>query len=130
MQVILDTGSQRLYITNWANKLFLTPESRLCLTFDSKKEDPKNYEVVQVGMKMNDGSNKELTLFAVPFWYEPLAAQLIVLYPGLLTPEFVTFITNVGEGLVKLITCNDVSGHYVDVWRCGIFLLNSCKVAF
>jgi len=38
-------------------------------------------------------------------------------YPGLLTPEFVTCSTNMGEGLVKLITCNDV----LDVWRSGTF---------
>ena len=29
-------------------------------------------------------------------------------YPGLLTPVFVTCSTKAGEGLVKLITCNDV----------------------
>jgi len=38
-------------------------------------------------------------------------------YPGLLTPAFVACSTNVGEGLVKLITCNDVP----DVWRSGTF---------
>jgi len=26
-----------------------------------------------------------------------------------------------GEGLVKLITCNDLSGRWVDVWRSGTF---------
>jgi len=44
------------------------------------------------------------------------------LYPGLLTPAFVTCITNTGEGLVKLITCCDVPGLWVDVWRSGTFL--------
>ena len=34
-----------------------------------------------------------------------------------------------GEGLVKLITYNDVPGHWVDVWRSGTFLLYSYKEA-
>ena len=37
-------------------------------------------------------------------------------YPGLLTPTFVTFSTNAGEGLVKLITCNEVPGR-VEEWH-------------
>ena len=41
-------------------------------------------------------------------------------FPGLLTPVFVACITNVG-GLVKLVTCGDVKGRWVDVWRSGTF---------
>jgi len=37
-------------------------------------------------------------------------------YPGLLSPAFVTCSTNTGEGLVKLIMCNDVPGH-VEEWH-------------
>jgi len=44
-------------------------------------------------------------------------------YPGLLTPAFVACSTNMGEGLVKLTTCNDVPGSWVDVWRSDIFIL-------
>jgi len=40
----------------------------------------------------------------------------------LLTLAFVTCSTNAREGLVKLIMCNDVPGHWVDMWRCGTFL--------
>jgi len=29
--------------------------------------------------------------------------------------------TNMGEGLVKLITCNDVPGRWANVWRSGTF---------
>ena len=37
-------------------------------------------------------------------------------YPGLLTPVFVAGITNAGgEGLVKLIVCNDIPGRWLDV---------------
>jgi len=42
-------------------------------------------------------------------------------YPGLLTPVFVTCSTNMGEGLLGLITCNDVPGHWGDMWRSGTF---------
>ena len=37
-------------------------------------------------------------------------------YPGLLTPAFVAYSTNSGEGLAKLIMCNDVPGH-VEKWH-------------
>ena len=37
--------------------------------------------------------------------------QQLASYPGLLTPVFVACSTNVGTGLVKLITCSDVPGH-------------------
>jgi len=37
-------------------------------------------------------------------------------YPGLLTPVFVTCSTNAGEGLVKLIMCNDIPGR-VEEWH-------------
>ena len=49
----------------------------------------------------------------------------IVTYPGLLTQTFVVCSTNAGKGLVKLITCNDVIGRWVDVWKSATFLLLS-----
>ena len=51
-------------------------------------------------------------------------------YPGLLTPVFVTHSTNAGEGSVKLITCNDIPGRWVNMWRSATYLLYSCKTAF
>jgi len=39
----------------------------------------------------------------------------LALYPGLLTPVLVICSTNAGEGLVKLITCNDVPGRVESV---------------
>jgi len=39
-------------------------------------------------------------------------------YPGLLTSAFVTCSTNVGEGLVKLITCSEIPGPDFG-WMCG-----------
>jgi len=46
---------------------------------------------------------------------------LLASYPGLLTPVFVACSTNTGEGLVEVITRNDVPGRWVDVWRSGTF---------
>jgi len=40
----------------------------------------------------------------------------LALYPGLLNLAFVACSTNVGEGLVKLITCNDLPGR-VEEWH-------------
>jgi len=41
---------------------------------------------------------------------------VVASYPGLLTPAFVACSTNAGEGLAKLIMCNDVPGH-VEEWH-------------
>ena len=51
-------------------------------------------------------------------WYHWLVKTLdLASYPGLLTPAFAACSTNAGEGLVKLITCNDI---HLDVgWTCG-----------
>jgi len=38
------------------------------------------------------------------------------LYSGFLAPAFVSCSTNLGEVLVKLTTCHDILGHWVD---CG-----------
>ena len=54
----------------------------------------------------------------------------LTLYPGLLTPALVAWSTNVGGSLVKLNTCNDVLGRWVDVCRSSTFFLYSYEVAF
>ena len=81
VRVVLDTGSQRSYITNRAkDALSLTPENVQCLsivTFGSRKEGSQNCEVVRVGMKTRGGSDIVLVLFAIPLICEPLASQSI-----------------------------------------------------
>ena len=81
VRVVLDTGSQRSYITDRAkDALSLTPENVQCLsivTFGSRKEGSQNCEVVRVGMKTRGGSDIVLVLFAVPLICEPLASQRI-----------------------------------------------------
>ena len=44
-------------------------------------------------------------------------AGLIPRPSGFLTPAFVACSTKRGEGLVKLIMCNDVPGHWVEEWH-------------
>ena len=38
----------------------------------------------------------------------------IASFPGLLTPAFVAYSTNAGDGLVKPFSCSVVHGHWVD----------------
>ena len=38
---------------------------------------------------------------------------------GLFALALVICSTNAGEGLVKLVTCSDVHGHWIDMWRSG-----------
>ena len=55
-------------------------------------------------------------------------AVILASFPGLLTPAFDTCSTNMGEGMVKLITCND----YLDIGcTCGgvPHSQNNCKCA-
>ena len=51
-------------------------------------------------------------------------------YPGLFTLADVACSTNARKGRVKLITCDDVPGCWVDMWRSGRFLMCSCEAAF
>jgi len=49
-------------------------------------------------------------------------AVILASYPGLLTPAFDAHSTNIGESLVKLITCNDyIPKHWMDIWRSATF---------
>ena len=49
------------------------------ITFGSDERNTQSCEVVRVGMKLRDGTNKELELFTVPLICKPLAAQPISL---------------------------------------------------
>ena len=52
-------------------------------------------------------------------WYA--GRNEVASYPGHLTPVFVACSTNKGEALAKLVTCSDLRGCWVDVWRSGKF---------
>ena len=51
--------------------------------------------------------------------------MIVALYPGLLAPAFVACSTNMGDGLVELITCSGIPSM-----EACTFLLYSCKAAF
>jgi len=83
VRAVLDTGSQRSYATDTVKKA-LNLESkevqRLSIaTFGSTTQDLRRYGVVQVGLKLKDGGNKELRLITVPSICEPLTTQPISL---------------------------------------------------
>ena len=81
MQIVLDTGSQRSYITNSVKeKLSLVPEGEQCvsiMTFGSNEEKSQVCEFVKVGLTLQDGDSQQLTLLAVSMICEPLASQPI-----------------------------------------------------
>lgn len=81
IRAVLDTGSQRSYVTNQVkDALALKPEGEQCMSiisFGSDKRNTQRCEVVKVGMKMRDGTDKEFELFTVPLICESLTAQPI-----------------------------------------------------
>ena len=81
IRAVLDTGSQRSYITERAKKaLKLKPEDEQrmsIMTFGAQKGKELNCEVVRIRMQLRNGLNQELKLFVVPQICEPLTAQPI-----------------------------------------------------
>ena len=55
---------------------------------------------------------------------------VVSLVPRPSNPSVVACSTNAGEDLVKLVTCSDIGGRRVDVWRRGTFFLYSSEAAF
>ena len=80
-RMILDSGSQRSYITaRTKDTLLLQSVSEQCSSvaaFGSKGENPMVCEVVRVGVRAKIGADKELTLFVVPHICDALTAQPI-----------------------------------------------------
>jgi hypothetical protein len=61
---ILDSGSQRSYITGKVKSaLSLTLEGTQVLSFGSEGRRPTSCEVIRFAMKVNHGSELELTMF-------------------------------------------------------------------
>lgn len=79
VRLLFDSGSQRSYVTEQVKELLaLAPEREQCLsvaTFGATREEPRTCQVVQVGVRMRDGSTLQLSLFAVPMICEPLVSQ-------------------------------------------------------
>lgn len=91
MRMILDSGSQRSYITCKARDALLLPtvnQRRLVIkTFGSSQEGEHCCDTVRIAVKTVDGNVLELQLFVVPLICEPLTNQSIALcqseYPHL-----------------------------------------------
>ena len=103
VRIVLDTGSQRSYITNSVKeKLSLVPDGEQCMsimTFGSNEEKPQVCEFVKVGLTLRDGDSQQLTLLAVPMICEPLASQTIA------------FCQNNYEHLSRLDLADSSDGH-------------------
>ena len=76
-RMILDTGSQRSYITNRLKTALSLPteqvETMLIKAFGSVEEKRQNCDVVRLAMKNKTGENLELAFLAVPLICEPLS---------------------------------------------------------
>ena len=81
VRIVLDTGSQRSYITDDARQRlaldFKGEQTMSITTFGSREERPQVCKVVTVGLMLRDGEVKLLTLFSVPMICKPLASQPI-----------------------------------------------------
>ena len=77
LRLILDSGSQRSYITDQAKEtLSLRPSGKRTMsimTFGSTQERPQVCDVVRVGIWAKEGPDPELSLLSVPLICEPLA---------------------------------------------------------
>ena len=81
VRILLDSGSQRSYITEQAQRqLSLLPEreQRLSIaTFGATREEPKTCPVVNVELKLKDNNTIRVSLFVVPKICQPLIGQPI-----------------------------------------------------
>ena len=81
VRVLLDSGSQKLYISEWTKgQLALQPtgEQRLCIaTFGSTREGPEVCQIVTIGIVGKGYPHMQLSLYVVPMICEPLASQPI-----------------------------------------------------
>ena len=81
LRVLLDSGSQRSYVTERARRLLkLDAEGELCLsivTFGSTRGDPKVCAVVKIGMELKGHPHLYPSLLVVPMICEPLVGQPI-----------------------------------------------------
>ena len=82
-RIILDSESQRSYITNrLTNEPSLPVECRermLIKTFGSQDEKLQTCHVVCFSVKLPDGTDLEMSAYSVPLICEPLTGQTIAL---------------------------------------------------
>lgn len=82
-RIILDSGSQRSYITNRLKNELSLPveyqESMLIKTFGSQDEKLQTCDVVCFSVKLPDGTDMEMSAYSVPLICEPLTGQTVAL---------------------------------------------------
>ena len=86
VKVILDSGSQRSYITEHARKsLGLEARGRRTMsimTFGSREKKPQECSVVKVTMQLKDKGERQLQMLSVPFICQPLFVPPVRFHPG------------------------------------------------
>lgn len=87
LRVIMDSGSQRSYLTQRAKDslaLVTSETQRLSIaTFGSTRGNPKSCEVVRVAIRTRSGHEQVFKLFIVPHICDPLTAQSVNLCLGM-----------------------------------------------
>ena len=82
-RVILDSGSQRSYITNHlTDELSFTvecQETMLIKTFGSQDEKLQTCNAVCFGVKLADGKDMKMSAYSLPLICEPLTGQTVTL---------------------------------------------------
>ena len=78
-QAILDSGSQRTYISGCLRDQLQLPtrrtESLKIKTFGSTESQDQQYEVVELGLKLKNGDDLKSVALVVPFICNPITAQ-------------------------------------------------------
>ena len=82
-RIILDSGSQRSYITKPLKDELSLPvkcqETMLIKTFGSQDEKLQICDAVCRGVKLPDGTDMKISAYSVPFICEPLTGQTVAL---------------------------------------------------
>ena len=123
--IILDSGSQRSYITNGLKEdLFDRSERVVVKTFGSTDEEAHQSDVVKLLMKTTEGDDLELEFIVVPIICEALSGQVITRtlnsYPhlaGLNLAETGTGMNMKVEFLIGSDHYWKVGGHWRDCTR-------------
>ena len=79
LRIVMDSGSQRSYLTRHVRDTLALPTSgKQCLSiaaFGSQRGEPKQCEVVRIAIRTKYGDIQEVDLFVVPHICDPLTTQ-------------------------------------------------------
>ena len=85
LRIVMDSGSQRSYLTQRVRDTLALPASgkqRLSIaSFGSKQGEAKQCEVVRIAVRTKSGDNQEVDLFVIPHICDPLTAQPVGVCP-------------------------------------------------